>query len=272
MVLTLFLNLLQQPIPEPAAAFATSFASPALAFESLRHFSPENLSRLLDITAKTARRATTSNSHRCLELLLNVLRVASQAFATQNGREILAVLNAMLTSHASELTCIGLLNVVGELAKKSREPSWFLEHSPISFQTIVPLFVSETSSVRQRAIGIVAMVMLGSVQTVDLRLVFSSLMSLFVGKEGGSAGYVTMAGNLMEIVASCPVRKEHLELLGPVFAPMASLGDAACSVAVAGLLNFLKKVAQTGEEDVGVLAMELMVEFAGTGQGFVARK
>jgi hypothetical protein len=133
--------------------------------------------------------------------------------------------------------------------------------------------VADDVRVRQRAVGIISVVVLGSVQQVELPLVFSSLMSLYFGIEKSSAGYIAMATSLLETLGRRgSAKKDELELLGSVVEPMLAVGDSACSTASASFLRFLKRVAQSGDDESAEVAMGLMVHFATPKQGFVGRK
>jgi hypothetical protein len=178
----------------------------------------------------------------------------------------------MVAARACDLTSVELLNVVGELAKKGREPAWFIAAGPVSFSSLLPLFVSENQKVSERAIGIFAVVVLGSASNVELPLVFSSLMSVYVGIEHGSAGYIAMALSLIGTVAKGPLNKDVLGLLGCVMEPVLAVGDPACSSTIASFIKFLKKVARDDDEETANVALALMTKFATPKQGFLARK
>jgi hypothetical protein len=272
-ILTIFLALLQESIPESIAVYAISCASPAFTFDSLRQFSPENLAKLLSFTIQIAKHATKSTVQKSLEMFLNILRAGTPQFVSQNGRDILGSLNSLVGTRICDLASLGVLNIVGELVKKSKEPSWFVSQSPISFHTLLPLFVVNNRRIQQRAICIFAVVVLGSAQAVDFSLVFSSLMSLYFGIEHSPSGYIGLATNLLEqLTRQGNTKKEELELLASVFEPILAVGDANCISTITTFLRFLKKVAQTGDEEISGLALNLMGNFAAQKQGFIARK
>jgi hypothetical protein len=273
-VLGLFLSVLHEKgIPDSVVIHSIALGSAAFTFESIKEFSSENLQKLLVITIETAKRSTRISISKSFEMLLNILRVAAPPFITQNASQILATLNAVISAKLCDLAYVGFLNVIGEFAKKVQDPASFLRPDPISFHSLLPLLISDDSKIQQRALGIFAVLIFGSVKAIDTKLLFSSLMSLFFGLDRETSRYVAMTTSLLDLIEREPIVKgEWLDLVGDVFEPVLAVSDANCVQGLSLLLRFLKKMARNQEIEISSKAMMLMAHFAKPKQGFVGKK
>jgi hypothetical protein len=273
-VLNLFLSVLHEKgIPDSVAIHSIALGSAAFTFESIKEFSTENLQKLLVITIKTAKRSTRISISKSLEMLLNILRVAEQPFIAQHAGQILAALNAVISARRCDLAYVGFLNVIGEFAKKVQDPASFLKPDPISFHSLLPLLISDDPKIQQRALDIFAVLIFGSLKTIDIKLLFSSLMSLFFGLDRETTRYVAMATGLLEIIdREATVKGEWLDLLGDIMEPVLAVSDANCLQGLMSFLKFLKKMAKNEDIEISSKAMILMAHFAKPKQGFVSKK
>jgi hypothetical protein len=232
-----------------------------LSFETLHELSPDDLSKVLQVSLDFLRRSRKSDVPQNLERLLNVLRAAPETFLVQNAAAIFGGLNSVVGHRLCDLSSVGLLNVVGEAAKKVQDAAFFVQGDPISFHNLLPLVVADNHKVSQRAAGIFAVIIFGSVKEADPQLLFAALMSIFCGLQNDASGYVAMAGNLIDSVERAgEVKAEWIELLGNVMEPVLAVGDQSCVHGVAGFLKFLSKVALR-EDEVGEKAIGLMTRF-----------
>jgi hypothetical protein len=246
--------------PDAVAFSAVPSAGSALSFEALKKLSNDDLGRILTIVIGGIK----VDGTRALDLLLNITRAAPVLFLVRNGRALLDAVGG-----AGPLADVRVLNVVGELAKRVPTPAWFVGPGHISFQSLIPLMVSADPRLQQRAFGIFAVLIFGSVRDVDQRLLFASLMPLFCA-EARAQGYAAMAASLLtELQRAEKVGRDAVELLGCVTEPMVAIGGAEKTVAA--VLKFLAKVARGDDAGSAALAIALIRRLSAPRHGSIIR-
>ena len=272
-ILALYLSLLKnESYPDNIVINSVTRASSAFTFQSLLSFTGDNLQKLLVITLDATSNATKSGIEKCMDMLLNIIRAANTQFLSDNASGILKVLRQVIKSKTMELEAIPMLNVIGELTKKVQEATWFLKPDTISFYSLIPLIVNPSPKVSQRALGIFAILIFSQPSGYDPQLLFSSLMSIFVGFEQDTAHYVSMAKHLIEhMTKSDIVTRDHLQILGYVMEPVLAVSDANCNLCTSDFLKFLRTQSHSPDEELATTAMSLMAHFA-TPKQRVARR
>lgn len=263
-ILCLYLSLLKhESFSDNVVIESVTRASSAFTFQALLTFTGDNLQKLLVITLDATSSASKSGISKCMDMLLNIVRAANQQFLADNSSGILKALRQVIKSGVMDLDAIPMLNVIGELVKKVKEPSWFVKPDIISFQSLIPLTVSPSQKVSQRALGIFAVVIFSKPEGYDLSLLFSSLMSVFFGIEQDTSNYVSMATHLIHYMRDLEViTREKLELLKYVMEPVLAVGDANCNLGIHEFLKFLRTLSRSPDEEIATTSMSLMAHFA----------
>ncbi|OHT15712.1 hypothetical protein TRFO_13876 [Tritrichomonas foetus] len=231
----------------------------AFSANTLRQLNAEALTQFLSLSIESV-----NKSHDAvppLELLLGIIRSSSGPFIGVHVQEIIDTLRNAVSANKVKIDSILVLNIIGELGRRKQVPTSLLKDSSVSFRSLAPLLLSNDQEINTRVTAIFSLMIFGSTDdNPDFELIFSSLMSLYVGYEKDSGHYVAIANDMLKYVTQ--VNKRVLDLLSHIFSPILSVGDSACNVAINEFLKFLRKQATSQDEELSTFAIHLMTVFA----------
>ena len=239
-------------------------APTAFSATTLRQLSTEALTQFLKLSLDSIIRA--NDVTRPLELLLCIIRASTTQFISSFISDIMNTLKHVLSYNKIKIDAILLLNIIGEIGKRKQVPTLLLNDSALSFKTLIPLLIHENHEVVLRSSAILSLLIFGSSDNKpDFELIFSSLMSLYIGYDQNSSHYVLLANELLKSVAKLPdsrINKNVLDLIKHVFSPILSVGDSSCNIAISDLLKFLRSLASRGNDEISIIALQMMTQFA----------
>lgn len=243
-------------------SFVLSVSPTAFSSSILKQLTPESLNQFLQLSLDTITKST--DPIPSLELLLGIIRSSTGAFLGSHVKEIMAALVNAVNSSKVSLSSILLLNIIGEMGRRKPDPTSLLNDSSVSFRSLTPILLSEDQEILSRVSAIFSLMIFGKTDSnPDFELIFSSMMSLYVGYKNDSSSFVSIGSDLLKAVDKLPkINKRVLNLLKNVFLPVLSVGDANCNVAIAEFLKFLKKLCSASDEEIFAEAIAMMTIFA----------
>lgn len=244
-------------------AFVVSHVPSAFSVTTLKQMDTNYLTIFLKLSFETA--AKSSDCLPSLELVLNVIRSSTPSFIAPFVQQIIDMLRNVVSAGKIKLSSILVLNIIGEVGRRKQYPTCLLKDGSVSFRTLSPLLLSDENDIKTRVNAIFSLMIFGKAESdPDFELVFTSLMSLFVGYEKDSSNYVSIANDMLRAVDKLPnVTVKNLQLLKYVFQPVMSVGDQNCTEAISELLKYLKKLtASVTDDELFTLALSMMTTFA----------
>lgn len=244
-------------------AFVVSHVPSAFSVTTLKQMDTNYLTVFLKLSFETA--AKSSDCLPSLELVLNVIRSSTPSFIAPFVQQIIDMLRNVVSAGKIKLSSILVLNIIGEVGRRKQYPTCLLKDGSVSFRTLSPLLLSDENDIKTRVNAIFSLMIFGKAESdPDFELVFTSLMSLFVGYEKDSSNYVSIANDMLRAVDKLPnVTVKNLLLLKYVFQPVMSVGDQNCTEAISELLKYLKKLtASVTDDELFTLALSMMTTFA----------
>lgn len=244
-------------------SFVISRLPSAFSVATLKQMDQNYLTIFLKINFETATKA--SDCLPSLQLILNVIRSSTPSFIGNYANQIIQTLKTVVGSGKINLSSILVLNIIGELGRRKQEPTYLLKDASVSFRSLAPLLLSDDEEILTRVKAIFSLMIFGKAESEpDFELIFSSLMSIFVGYENDSTNYVSIASDLLKTAEKMNVlNMKKLELLKFVFQPVLSVGDSVCNVAICDLLKYLKKFTSTvSDDELFTYALSMMTLFA----------
>ena len=231
--------------------------------DTIKSLNKNQLVKFTQFTLNLIKNTKSNNIESCLKALLIILRTNDPYLGTKVSN-IISILNTLMETKKCKLDSIIILNILAESVKKCQDISLFLKESPISFHTLIPLFLSNDENIKTRAIGIISLLIFGSYNSSnDYELLFSSVMSLYISYEKNSSQYIKMANRILTMISnSNEINESNLSLLEYLYYPMFSVYDSQCIKEIQKFNDFLKSLLLSQEIKCFNHVLSLVTKFS----------